>query len=460
MIFIGIDYIYTSQIIKNIMRVHFFSSIDSPYRHAFRSFYTLQNLQTVKAISAVYFIANLVLRIIGYANNLPASTITNIHEFDAANWFSLAVTPVFYFLSLLFIKGFDDNKNKLATVQIFVMLFALFIMLSSMRSTFFVMHNPRNTMVLYFMGLIITGLFFTFEYLQTLVLAFITGLCFSLVLPYYQSAFNEIVMNNLASMVLLLAFFCISRFCFSYRADNFLKLKAIEEKNQEIENASIVKNEILGIVAHDLRNPLAAIKTIAMVMEDDDTINEDNQDNLQMIKSACDKAVSIINDLLETAQNETLEFGIEATELNQFLQKIVNDWKRNTNASVNLLYYGTAEPLYSGINTEKMQRVMDNLISNAIKFSGDSNVEVSLQALNSQIVINVKDFGMGIPNDLLPFIFDRFSKASRKGMRGEESVGLGLSIVRQIIKKHGGEIEVDSVEQHGTTFTITLPKAA
>jgi two-component system, OmpR family, sensor histidine kinase VicK len=442
------------------MRVHFFSSIDLPYRSSFRSFYTLQNLQTVKAVSAVYFVANLFLRIIAYANNITNSNITNIQEYDAANWFSLAVSPIFYFVSVVLIKRFDDSKKALAITQLFVVVFALFMILSSMRSTFFVMHNPRNTMVLYFMGLIITSIFFTFEYLQTLFIALITGACFALVLPFYQTAINEIVMNNLASIVLLIAFFCISRFCFSYRADNFLKLKAIEEKNLEIENASIVKNEILGIVAHDLRNPLAAIKTIAMVMEDDETINEDNQDNLQMIKSACDKAVSIINDLLETAQNETLEFDIEATELNQFLQKVVNDWKRNTNARINLLYYGTAEPVFSGINAEKMQRVMDNLISNAIKFSGDSNVEISLQSLNSQVIINVKDFGMGIPNDLLPFIFDRFSKASRKGIRGEESVGLGLSIVRQIIKKHGGEIEVDSIEKHGTTFTIKLPSAA
>ncbi|RYZ99648.1 MAG: HAMP domain-containing histidine kinase [Sphingobacteriaceae bacterium] len=442
------------------MRVHFFSSIDLPYRSSFESFYTLQNLQTVKAISAVYFVANLFLRLVGYAGNLSTSTITNISEYDAANWFSLAVIPVFYFISVVLIKRFDGTKNALTIAQMFVILFALYIILSGMRSTFFVMHNPRNTMVLYFMGLMVTGVFFTFEYLQTLFIALLTGACFALVLPFYQTAFNEIVMNNLASIVLLIAFFSISRFGFSYRADNFLKLKAIEEKNQEIENASLIKNEILGIVAHDLRNPLAAIKTIAMVMEDDETINADNQDNLQMIKSACDKAVSIINDLLETAQNEISELDIEPTELNQFLQKIVNDWKRNTNARVNLLYYGTAEPVYSGINAEKMQRVMDNLISNAIKFSGDSNVEVSLQSLNSQVIINVKDFGMGIPNDLLPFIFDRFSKASRKGVRGEESVGLGLSIVQQIVKKHGGEIEVDSIEQHGTTFKITLPTAA
>jgi two-component system, OmpR family, sensor histidine kinase VicK len=442
------------------MRVHFFSSIDQPYRFSFRSFYTLQNLQTVKAVSALYFIANLFLRIIGYANSLPTSTINNIDEYDAANWFSLAVTPIFYFMSQVLIKNFRANKKMLLITQWFVIVFALYITLSSMRSTFFVMHNPRNTMVLYFMGLILASVFFTFEYLETLFLALITGVCFSVLLPFYQTAFNEIVMNNLASVVLLIAFFSISRFCFSYRADNFLKLKAIEEKNVEIENASLVKNEILGIVAHDLRNPLAAIKTIAMVMEDDETVNADNQDNLQMIKSACDKAASIINDLLETAHNEILQFDIETTELNQFLQKIVNDWKRNTNASVNILYYGTAEPVFLDINAEKMQRVMDNLISNAIKFSGNSNVEVSLQSLNSQVIINVKDFGMGIPNDLLPYIFDRFSKASRTGVRGEESVGLGLSIVRQIIKKHGGEIEVDSIEEQGTTFTIKLSSAA
>ena len=442
------------------MRVHFFSSIELPYRFSFRSFYTLQNLQTVKAVSALYFIINLFLRVVGYANSLPTSSINNINEYDAANWFSLAVTPVFYFISILLIKHFESSKRMLIIAQWFVILFALYILLSSMRSTFFVMHNPRNTMVLYFMGIILTSVFFTFEYLQTIFLAVFTGICFALILPIYQPAFNEIIMNNLASVVLLLAFFSISRFCFSYRADNFLKLKAIEEKNLEIENASIIKNEILGIVAHDLRNPLAAIKTIAMVMEEDKNIDEDNQDNLQMIKAACDKAASIINDLLETAHNEILEFDIESTELNQFLQKIVNDWKRNTNARVNILYYGTADPVYSGINAEKMQRVMDNLISNAVKFSGDSNIEVSLQALNSQVIIHVKDFGMGIPNDLLPFIFDRFSKASRTGIRGEESVGLGLSIVRQIIKKHGGEIEVDSVEEHGTTFTIKLSAAA
>jgi len=110
------------------------------------------------------------------------------------------------------------------------------------------------------------------------------------------------------------------------------------------------------------------------------------------------------------------------------------------------------------INREKMHRVMDNLISNAIKFSRaeDDNVEITLRQTSKGSFIDVKDFGVGIPANLLPNIFDRFSKASRKGLQGEESIGLGLSIVKQIILKHGGDINVESTEKQGSTFTISL----
>lgn len=104
---------------------------------------------------------------------------------------------------------------------------------------------------------------------------------------------------------------------------------------------------------------------------------------------------------------------------------------------------------------------MDNLISNALKFSGENNhIEISLSTSDINIFICVKDFGIGIPQEHLPHIFDRFSKARRAGLRGETPVGLGLSIVHQIVKKHRGEIEVESLENGGTTFTITLPKTA
>jgi len=93
-----------------------------------------------------------------------------------------------------------------------------------------------------------------------------------------------------------------------------------------------------------------------------------------------------------------------------------------------------------------------------VKFSKDrDNVDVRLLKLNDTVVIEVQDYGLGIPADMLPEIFNQFSKAGRAGLRGEKSTGLGLSIVRQIIEKHKGTISVTSTEGQGSTFRITLP---
>ena len=444
------------------MRVHLFPRADVTNRADFRLYYILQNLNTTQTVSIIFFLVSLTIRVIIEIFNVPGKQVNHLDEYDLSNWISLIATPFFYFGCRVFRQLYETDKKYLALIQAMVFLFALFIVINTMRATFYSMHNPRNTLVMYMLGLIITGVFFTFEIYETIALTIITAACFSITLTFYQHELNELFMNNVASFILLAVFFAISRFSYSYRADNFFKLKAIEEKNSEIEKASQVKNEILGIVAHDLRNPLAAIRGLATMMTDDKNINAENQENLQMIKTSCDKATAIINDLLETAHNEVgNEFELERVELNKFLLLIVDDWLKSKKDKVNILYYGTKQPVYALINKEKMHRAMDNLIGNAVKFSGLSeHIEIALNELNGEAFIAIKDFGMGIPADLQPFIFDRFSKASRKGVRGEESIGLGLSIVHEIIRKHNGEIVVNSNEKRGTIFTIKLASVA
>lgn len=444
------------------MRVHFFTRIDSPNRSPFYHYSTFQNLRSVKVLSLVYLIVSLSLRLLVILTELPVDSVEHIGEFSQANWISICVSPFFYAGSVYLLKHYRRSIAIRMVARVFTLLFALFVMLSFMRATFFTMHNPRNTLVMYLIGLIMIAIFYTFEHFETIFLALVTGICFSLLLPFYQKGMNELVMNNLASLVLLVVFFCISRYTFSYRADNYLKLKAIEQKNREIEQAIRAKNEILGIVAHDLRNPLTAIKTLAAIMKMEEKMDDEDHENLNMIQNSCDKAAGIINDLLETAHDEQYhDFDTERIELNQFLLKIVDEWVKSKQGQANILYYGTQQPVFAYINTEKMERVMDNLISNAIKFSGPSNhIEILLRITSDEVLIDVKDFGMGIPQDLLPFIFERFSRASRRGVRGEESVGLGLSIVRQIVTKHGGDIKVNSVEKQGTTFTINIARVS
>ena len=442
------------------MRIYLFSKTDKSGRFAFRSYYILQNLRTVKIVSLIYFLFTLLIRFLFSFYHISNQNLRHISEYDTANWIAIIITPIIYFASSLLIKRFSINEKSLKWVQLFVFAFALFVIISAMRVTFFSMYNPRNTMLAYMVGMVIVSTFYTFEYIETIIIVLVTGLVFSLMLPFYQSAINELVLNNLASILLLTVFFCISRYVYSYRADNFFKIKSIEEKNIEIENASNAKNEILGVVAHDLRNPLAIIKTVAMLMETDDNTAEDYHENIEMIKSACDKATSIIHDLLENAQNEIHNhFDLEKTELDDFLSMIIEEWLKNKKGQINIIYQNAGKPLYANIHKEKMQRVMDNLIINAIKFSNpEGNIDVSLSHINSDIFIKVRDYGIGIPDDMLPYIFDRFSKARRNGIRGEASVGLGLSIVHQIVKKHDGNIEVTSTPDSGTTFTIKLPQ--
>ncbi|MGN6180745.1 MAG: sensor histidine kinase [Mucilaginibacter sp.] len=392
--------------------------------------------------------------------DIPANHIGHLHDFNSANWVGLSVTPLFYIVSSILLKKFSRTPRMLLAAQILVLLFALYIVISTMRASFIIMYNPRNSLVMYMLGLITISVFFTVEYYETLFIALVAELVFAIILPYYQPGINELILNNLASLLLLVSFCSISRYVFSYRADNFFKLRAIEEKNLEIETASIIKDEILGVVAHDLRNPLSNIKSAASLMEMEEGINEDIYNYIQMINASCEKANAIINDLIETAQNEYhQELELADANINEFLSGIVDEWTKNKKGNIDIRYCDAPHPIHASIQREKMQRVMDNLISNALKFSKEGNyIEIKLSDTADAVLISVKDFGIGIPADCLPHIFERFPKGRRNGLRGEESIGLGLSIVRQIVKKHNGAIEVESLENRGTIFTITLPK--
>lgn len=213
------------------------------------------------------------------------------------------------------------------------------------------------------------------------------------------------------------------------------------------------------MVAHDLRNPIAAVESLAMMMEMDDDLTEDTQDSVSMIKASCVKARSIISDLLEAAKNENLtSIDLQKTELSQWLKGIINTWKIQKDVKNNIVLLNSAHQVYANINNEKFQRVIDNLISNAIKFSKENDkVELHLEQKDQKVLLKIKDNGLGIPIELLPYIFDRFSKAGRAGLKGEQSTGLGLSIVKQIVESHKGTINVESQEGKGTTFLIELP---
>ncbi|HVW12706.1 MAG TPA: HAMP domain-containing sensor histidine kinase [Mucilaginibacter sp.] len=427
---------------------------------SYRDYYTLRNLNAVRTGSIIFLILNLVLRILYYVFPESLTRAQNYPEFNYTNWLYLAITPIFLIGSYVLIYLYDKQKKADMVMGIFVFLFAAFIIFCGMFSSFIASADPRNALTLYLTALSIISVVFVFETIETLLLIIFTEVAFTYMLYYTAAEPMEMVYNQIISITLLFCFYFISRYFYTYKSIYFVQLADIRDKNIAIEKGNAFKNEILGMVAHDLRNPIGAIETISMMMEMDEGLDKDTRENIDMIKASCVKARGIIADLLDAANNENINIiDTQRTEMNHFLKRLINEWKVQKNAKNSLIFIGSKNQVFAEINSEKFQRVIDNLISNALKFSKDNGkIDIYLSEKDKQVIIEVRDYGLGIPPDMLPHIFERFSKARRPGVHGEQSTGLGLSISKQIIENHKGTIEVMSEERKGSTFVIKLPQ--
>nr|WP_255484405.1 HAMP domain-containing sensor histidine kinase [Pedobacter sp. AK017] len=250
--------------------------------------------------------------------------------------------------------------------------------------------------------------------------------------------------------------YACSRYSYYFKAEQFVKVKQLEEKNAEVLLLNHQKSEILGFVAHDLRNPLNNIEALTRI------VLEDNPDfgstEMQLILSSTRQAKSIIDDLLEIAQHNKTPFQLQTTNMIAFMNNICNNWQRNLNNERKIIFHAPPQELVAAVNPSKLTRVIDNLIGNSLKFSkSETPINIDVSKSDQSCLISITDFGIGIPLSLQQMLFDPFSKAGRPGLKGEKSIGLGLHISKQIIEQHGGSLTVNSRENEGTTFQITLP---
>jgi signal transduction histidine kinase len=382
----------------------------------------------------------------------------NFPEFNFTNWLYLIITPFFFISSYLLIIEYRKTRKAYSFHTLYAYVFALYLIAAGIFSSMIASSDPSSALTLYMIPLVIVSIMFVFELHETATLIIAIELVFTSFLLYSQTNSSEFVYNQLISFILLAGFYLTSRYFYSYKANYYRQVLEIREKNTEIENAGNFKNQVLGMVAHDLRNPLAAIESTAMLMEMDE-LDDDTKENIEIIKASCVKARGIIIDLLDAARNDDQDlFETTELDLNVFLRKIIDSWKTHNETKNNLVFKSSFIPLHAQVNREKLHRVMDNLITNAIKFSKDGEkIEIHLDKEYGMAIIEVKDHGLGIPKEMIPHLFDRFSKAGRTGVRGETSTGLGLSIVKQIVERHKGKIKVESEEGKGSTFTIYLP---
>lgn len=295
-----------------------------------------------------------------------------------------------------------------------------------------------------------------------LILLTVTGIV-SLKLQEFQF-FNSdyTVKNSLVAVPIVLCFALIVM----YRLlTEYARL--MQEAVEKIIATNKAKDSILRIVAHDLRNPIGAIRTICHLLQNDISLSSVQSkgqiipENIDLIDNASNNAMTIIEDLTESAEIEEGKsvLNIEKVELAPILESIIQlnaAQARLKNISLESTY--GQQKIYAKIDKRKFSRAFENIISNAIKFTAkDGTVKINLSLRENHARISVSDTGIGIPIDMHNIVYNKFTNARRIGTEGEKTIGLGLSITKDIIQRHKGKIWFESTPDSGTIFYIEIP---
>jgi two-component system, OmpR family, sensor histidine kinase VicK len=211
-------------------------------------------------------------------------------------------------------------------------------------------------------------------------------------------------------------------------------------------------------LAHDLRSPLTNVIGITRIMRQQGNLSPDQLKWIDFIESSSQNSNSLVNELLQSNELMSKPENLELIDLKKLLEEVVLMAQiKSVDKNIAFEFIKTEENCQVLMEHLKMQRLFTNLVNNAVKFSHESGqIIVSIDKKDKYFVVSVKDFGIGISDKNLPFIFDPFTKAKRKGTSNETSYGLGLSISKQIAEQHGGTIQVLSKLGEGTEFIVSL----
>ncbi len=227
-----------------------------------------------------------------------------------------------------------------------------------------------------------------------------------------------------------------------------------------------LRKDFIANVSHELRTPISMLQGYSEAIVDD--VAETPEEKKEIAKIIYDESLRmgrLVNDLLDLARMEAGHVTIrrEEVEIIPFIERIVTKFNGVAKEKGISLGVKISEDVnrdsWLQVDGDKLEQVFTNLIDNAIRHTpAHGHVSVTIESLVSSYLFTVSDTGSGIPEEDLPFIFERFYKADKARTRGRSGTGLGLAIAKNIVDAHEGQISVQSKYDHGTKFLVNIPK--
>jgi len=241
---------------------------------------------------------------------------------------------------------------------------------------------------------------------------------------------------------------------------DFLIIELISSINnlaETLENQKNLRKRMSTDIAHELRTPLATLQSHLEAMIDG--IWKPDKERLISCHEECIRINKLVGQLKSLDEYESGNYGLSKVTYDIYdqVKKIIYNFQADfKNKGININLSGKRELVFA--DKDKVSQVIINLLSNSLKYTKENGtVEVSINKINNEIIIKIKDTGIGIAQEDLPYIFERFYRADRSRNRVTGGVGIGLAIVKAIIDFHNGNIDVKSILGKGTEFTVLLP---
>jgi len=236
----------------------------------------------------------------------------------------------------------------------------------------------------------------------------------------------------------------------------------LAERNEQLEKADRLKDELISVVSHDLRTPLTSIMgylELALGDEAEGELPDERRDYLLVAQRNAQRLHRLVEDLLFVSRVKSGRSGLvlERHDIGRLVRDTVENALPTASTGHVVLTSHTAGDVVASVDAHRVSEAIENLISNALKFTPPGGtVDVTAESVGGHVVIRVADTGIGVPAEDVPHLFNRFFRTARA--ETVPGAGLGLSIVKAIADAHGGTVEVSSAEDAGTTFEIRLPR--